>query len=282
MSEQTSTPWWKREIGRKATPADDAVEHAPFVPTLPGVSLLPRAITESIAIRHGARVLALLLVILVALGAVVWWLQGQAIAQAQADLTRAQEANAQLSTEVAALAPAKQLYSEITTLEELVSSTLADQPRAREVLTRLDDAVRAAAGPQGSVDILSAAITYTGLPTPGEALTACPNPDPFSSEITIGCLSFTATAQSRSQVSELLRSLEADPLFVGPYVTSTTSAAPGAEDAGAVSFTGSAGIDVTALAVPATAEQIEAIENPPQPSATPGAESTPAPEQAQP
>jgi hypothetical protein len=261
-------PWWKREIGASRAPSDDSLEHTPFAPTLPQVSLLPSSVRESITITRDAKVLVLLLVILLAVGSAVWWMQGQAIDQAESDLARVQAQNAALQQEKAALAPAAQFYNEITSLENLVSTTLADQPQAQAILRRLDRAVADAGGPT-AVEIVTAAITYTGLPTPGEALTDCPNPDPFASEITIGCLSFTATADSRSAVSDLLRSLEGDPMFVGPYVTTTTATGTSDAEQPTVSFTGSAGIDVTGLAVAPSPEQVDEILNPPQATPSP-------------
>lgn len=263
--------FWTMSIGgsRKRPVADDQVEHEEFIPRLPGVNLLPQRVRDSIAIGRSRTVLLLLIVVLGAATLGLWWMQSGTIEEAEAELARTQELRTELVDQVAALAPAKQFYSEVTALEELVSTTLADQPRAREVLDRLRAAVETTGG-RPPVSILSVAVTYTGVPAAGGPLSTCPNPDPFSERITIGCVSFSATANSRTQVSELLRTLEADPLFVGPYVTSTTAAGAEDEGAGSVTFTGSAGISTDGLENPLTDEEIEAIVNPVTPQESTG------------
>lgn len=255
--------FWTMSIGGSGkSGADDHVEHEEFAPHLPGVNLLPARVRESIAIGKSRTLLLLAIVLLAAATMGLWWMQTGTVQQAEAALARSQKLHAELVDQTAALAPAKQFYSEVSTLEDLISMTLADQPQAREVLDRLNAAV-AATGGKPPIGILSAAVTYTGVPQPGEPLSSCPNPDPFNEEITVGCLTFSASASTRAQVSDLLRSLEADPLFVGPYVTSTTATGADEGGAGSVTFSGSSGISVEGLATPPTPEQIDALLNPP-------------------
>lgn len=267
-----SSSFWTMSIGgTRSKGADDAVAPELFAPTLPGVNLLPTRVRESIEIRKSRTVLLALIAILAAASYGLWWMQSGTIERAQEQLAVAQKLNAELTDQVAALAPAKQFYAEVSALEALVSTTLADQPLSREVLSRLDAAVQETGG-RPPISVLSAAVTYSGIPDPGAALSACPNPDPFNAEITIGCLTFSASADSRTQVSELLRILEADPLFVGPYVTTTTATGADEQGQGSVTFTGSAGISVEGLQTPLTDEQIEAIVNPPVDETAPGAD----------
>ncbi len=245
-----------------STSGDEVVEQEAVTTHLPSVNLLPVRIRESIAIARSRTVLLLMVVLLAAGSTALWWVQGDAISQAEDALSSSQELNDQLSADIATLAPAKNFYNEVTRLEDLVSSTLADQPQAQAVLARLDQAV-ALTGGQPPVAILSAAIAYSGIPDPGGELTTCPNPDPFNTEITIGCLTFSATAANRSQVSDLLRAMEADPMFVGPFVTSTTATGTDTAQAGTVTFTGSAGVSLEGLQSPPSPELLEAILNPP-------------------
>ena len=82
----------------------------------------------------------------------------------------------------------------------------------------------------------------------------------------MGCVNFSATATDRGQVSELLRVLEGDALFVGPFITSTSvssSTEPGQPTE--VSFSGTVGLSPEILETPLTEEQIDAILNPPAP-----------------
>jgi len=267
---------WQMELGAKKDKEaeEELVERPPFVPTLPQVNLLPTQVRDSLAIAKIRKGLILGAVVLPLAAGGLWWLQGSQISQAESTLAAAQAENQQLQADLEALAPVKQMYDQITKLQDLVTSTLAAQPQAALVIERLAAAGEAAGG--NDIDFANAAVTYTGIPAPGGELNPCPNPNPFDVEVTVGCLTFSATAADRAQVSELLRLMEADPLFVGPYVTnSTVTDLEGAADS--VAFAGSAGISVDALATALTPEQLEAILTPPAPepapTASPGAAS---------
>jgi len=268
--------FWSMSIGRSKSAGPTSVEEAvveqeAFHTHLPSVNLLPTRISESIAIAKSRTVLLLMVLLLAAGSIALWWVQGDAISQAERTLAQSQKLNDQLSADIAALAPAKNFYNEVTRLEDLVSSTLADQPQAQAVLAQLDQAV-AITGGRPPVAILSAAITYSGIPDPGGELTTCPNPDPFNTEITIGCLTFSATAANRTQVSDLLRAMEADPMFIGPFVTSTTATGTDTAQAGTVTFTGSAGVSLEGLQTPVAPELLEVILNPPSADDAEGAD----------
>ena len=259
-------------IGKKDLVNDDTpIERPPFTPTLPQVNLLPHSVIESMAmarIRKWA-VVAVVVVLLAAGG--LWWLQGSTIDNAQKDLTAAKQQNVTLQAQVEALAPVNQMYEQITRLQEVVTTTLAAQPLASVVMDRLVQAGQQVTGKPILMTNLD--VTYA-VPKPGDPLSQCPNPDPFGEELTVGCLTFSGTAVDRDQVSQFLRLLEADPLFVGPYVTSTTateiqSGPKGNKTESVVAFTGSTGIAVDALETPLTAEQIDEIVNPKKPEATP-------------
>lgn len=262
-------------IGRKddAESQEEAIERAPFVPTLPQVNLLPQKVRDSMAIARIRRWAIAALVGVVVLTGALWWLQGSTIAQAEADLASATAENARLQADLTALAPVQEMYAQITSLQDLVATTLASQPQAAVVIDRL---AQAGAEAGGDIEFTSVDVTYTGIPAAGEALNTCPNPDPFGTDITIGCLTFSANAANREEVSALLRALDADPLFVGPYVTSTTATELATGGAGnrpqdVVAFSGSTGVSLEALQTLLTPEQVEAILTPPQPEATPSA-----------
>ena len=260
-------------IGRKDADQNlqDRIERPPFQPTLPQVNLLPQQVRDAMAVRRiRGWTLAVLVILVLGVGG-LWWLQGSTITRAEADLAAASAENTRLRQDLEALAPVKQMYEQITRLQGVVTSTLASQPEAAVVFDRLGAAAAAAGG--NDIVLSNAEVNYTGLPQPGGTLNPCPNPDPFGSDVTIGCLTFSATATSRDQVSTLLRELDADPLFVGPYVTSTSITAL-EEGPDSVAFTGSAGISLEALRTQLTAEQIAALTAPPQPTAS----ATPSPE----
>ena len=68
----------------------------------------------------------------------------------------------------------------------------------------------------------------------------CPGPDPFNTKPVIGCITLSGTAQTRSQVGDLVIALSRADLFVEPFI-STTSAADKS-----VTFSGSVGLSQTA------------------------------------
>ncbi|MBI1350195.1 MAG: hypothetical protein GC156_03665 [Actinomycetales bacterium] len=269
---------WQMDIsslGKKdQATGDERLDRPAFQPTLPQVNLLPKSVMESMAMARVRKwtIVAVLLVLVAAGG--IWWLQGSAIDQAQSDLTAAQAENTKLRAQVNALAPVNQMYEQITRLQGVVTTTLAAQPQASVVMDRLVQAGRQVDG--SPIALTNMDITYTGIPQPGGPLSSCPNPDPFGSQITIGCLTFTANATSRDQVSQLLRILEQDPLFIGPYVTSTTASevqagANGNRTQSIVAFSGSAGVSLDGLKTLLTQEQIDAILAPPKPQPSPSA-----------
>lgn len=250
------TSFWTMELGRSSP--DDDVVHPPFQPRLPRVNLLPASVEVRFAARRVRRILYAVAVVLVLAFAGVWWQQSTSIAASEGLLATAQEANAQIREQVDALAPVTALYNQITDEQSLVATALAAQPQAAAVVTRLV----AAGASAGSVGFDSVAVQYHGIPQAGGTLNPCPNPDPFATDITIGCITFSGTAADRAEVAVLLTTLTADPFFVGPYVNNSTIV-QGEDSDGRVSFTGSVGVSADALTEPLTEEQVQEILAPP-------------------
>jgi hypothetical protein len=250
------TSFWTMDLGRSSS--DDDVAHPPFEPRLPRVNLLPASVEIRFAARRVRRILYAVGVVLVLAFAAVWWQQSTSIAASERLLATAQDANAQIRAQVDALAPVTALYNQITDEQALVATALAAQPQAAAVVTRLV----AAGSSAGSVAFDSVAVQYHGIPQSGGTLNPCPNPDPFATDITIGCITFSGTAADRAEVAVLLTTLTADPFFVGPYVNNSTIV-QGEESSGRVSFTGSVGVSTDALTEPLTEEQVQEILTPP-------------------
>jgi hypothetical protein len=255
--------FWSMEIGKKGS-TDERVEHPEFVPTLPKVDLLPQAVRESVALQGVIRWFLVLLALILIAGAGVWYLQANRIADAETSLARAQAEKQVIDKKIAGLAPIKEMYNQIKGQQELVNSTLASQPKATEVLVHLYDVARGSAGPKG-IQFSSASVMYGGIPKPGSESNLCPNPKPFTEGITVGCMTFEGSAVDREHIAAFLSAMEADPMFVGPFVDSSTIALGGTGEDGRVSFSGTTGVSVDALKQPLTPEQIEAITNPPKP-----------------
>ena len=268
-SQKAKKPFWQMELGKKKDVdfGDEEIEHPPFVPTLPRVNLLPPAIRQSVVMRKVRRNLVVVVLLLVIAVAGVWYLQGSRIDDAQTRLNAAQAEGGALQAQVEALAPITVLATALENQKALVDATLASQPQSALVIGRLADDGRQAAGGKG-ITFSNVSIAYQGIPVAGSALNACPNPDPFGTEATIGCTTFNANAADRQEVSRLLEVLEADPLFVGPFVTSTSINLPGSGAAPGVTFAGTVGISLEGLETALTPEQVDALLNPPLPAAT--------------
>lgn len=253
----TSTPFWKLELGKKK-PTSLEVEHPEFERTLPRVNLIPADVRESISVRKIRRGYVFgFLGILVAV-TLVWLMQNGSILEQEARLTAVQNESTTISNQVAALAPVEQLYQQITTQEAFITDAVASEALTSSLLEQL----RAVAGPD--VDYSSISVSFTGIPKPElsahpeTTLNECPNADPFGKEITIGCLTFSAQAPTRADVSKFLVRAEKNTFLVGPYVTASTITQD-ANGNNRLNFSGSAGISLEALRTSLTTEQIAAL-----------------------
>ena len=253
-------------FGRHGGEQDEApLVREAFTPTLPQVNLLPTKVVNAIALgKLRRRSIGAMIVILIGL-ATVWVLQIPAITQAQLGVDSATEKNAQLAMRVKALAPIEQMVTQLKRQQTLVTTTMASQPKASDVVSHLAAAAATAGKP--AISFVTTNIAYQGLPAPGGTLNPCPNPDPFGSRITIGCITFSANATNHQQISQFLTALEADRWFVGPFVSSTTSSTDNVTQKTGILFTGSVGVSTDALATPLTPAQLAAIVSPPKPVA---------------
>ncbi len=255
-------------LARKGSGEEDEVEHEPFTPVLPHVNLLPRSVRDAVAVRKVRRALTALAIVLAVATAGLWYVQGSQITDAEASLARAQVQGAALQTKVTALAPVKAFYAQLNAQQELVVTAMASQPQAARILEHLDAAARAAGG-GSDVQVNDVTILYTAIPSAGGELNSCNSPDPFNTDITIGCAAFSASAKNRQQVAAFLRELAADPFFVGPYVDNSSFDAENEGDPTNLSFGGSTGVSLEGLVTPLTEKQIIALTKPPAPTPTP-------------
>lgn len=251
-------------LHRKRKDRGEEPAAADFAPTLPQVNLLPHRVRESIRMGRVGHRAAWGVGVVAVLTAGLWLAQANAIQQAEQTLSDLQNTNLRLSNRASALAPIEQMATQLQRQQELVTTAVADQPKAAEVLRHLDQAALAG-GPRG-IEFSTVQITYHGIPKVGEVVNPCPNPDPFGAQVTVGCIAYSATARNRDQVTAFLRATEADPWFVGSYVG--TSAVGTQTDTGTatVTFSGTAGLSHQALVTPLTEEQLEILERPPAPA----------------
>lgn len=242
---------------------EEQVEHPDFVRTLPRVNLLPAAVREDIAVKKVRR-RYIAAGILVALGmAGLWYLQGDALSTAELSLQTATSENQHVAAEVKAMTPIKLLTDQIAAQENLVRTTLSSNPQAAAVLSHLQEA--GAQGGRQFITLSDVSVTYSGIPSavsagdPTVVLNPCPTPNPFDTQVAVGCVTFTGTAASRQDVANFLIAAGKDPFFVGAYVDSTTLSTDQVNGPATVTFSGTTGISTNALVVPLTQEQIDAI-----------------------
>lgn len=258
-------PFWKQDLGtllsRHPKPGKTPPQVPADEPPLPVADLIPSAVRETIAARR-ARSVALLLALIVltlATGMWTWWTAE--LNDKQGELATVKATNTTLQTEVTALTPVETLVRQVEAQTGLLQEARASQATSVVIIDRL----RTAARTSGPVSLDSLSISFHPIPAPGEPLNPCPDPDPFGEEISIGCATFSASTDSRDSISRFLQTLEEDPLFVGPFVnTSSIASQVDTPTSERVTFSGSVGVSTEGLVTPLSAEEIEAIVNPPE------------------
>ncbi len=268
-SKKPKRSFWKRDLGSLGKDDEEPIEHPPFVPTLPFVDVLPDKVREAILLRKVRRWLVAIAILVALLLGGIWYLQKAPIDTAEAGLAEAQVMNDQLQASAKALMPVQEMYTQISSQQDVVRSTMASQPQAAAILEHMLTAAGQAGGKK--LDFTTVNVVFQGIPEAGGALNPCPKADPFATDITVGCLSFSASARDRQQVTAFLQALEADGYFVGPYITVTTTDEGVTGEETVVDFTGTTGISPSALQIPLTPEETASLLTPPTPTPTPEA-----------
>ena len=219
------------------------------------VNLIPQLVRNSIAVRRIRKIFIWVGAVVVAAIAAVWLMQSASIMAAQSRIDQARLQAEELGAKVTALAPIGQLYALLDDQEGFLNGALTSQVRTADVL----DAIKADAGKR--VTFSNLAVTVTGIPQPNAQasdIPACPDADPFTTEIIVGCISFTAQGRDREDVSTFLEMADANPFFVDPYVTTTSIGETGGGQP-QVTFSGSTGLSLDALVSPPTTEERDAL-----------------------
>lgn len=264
---QEKVPFWKQDLGtllgRRTKTGETSTNPSFTQPSLPLADLIPSSVREVLAARRARTVSLLLSVIVLALAVGVWAWWTAALEDKKRELASAQATNSSLQQEVNTLTPVETLVRQVEAQTGLLQGARASQPESVTIVDRL----RTTAAASGPVSLDSLSITFHPIPAPGTALNPCPDPDPFAEEISIGCVTFSASTNSRASISRFLQALEMDPLFIGPFVnTSSIAAQIDTPGSGKVTFSGSVGVSTEGLLTRLTAEEIDAIVNPPQES----------------
>jgi Tfp pilus assembly protein PilN len=237
----------RRRPVRDAAPGAESGRKAQGAVELPGVNLLSPSAFERLAVR-GLRIrFGIGCLALVAVAAGAWAVQAARVADAEEQLKTEQAGTSRLTERTNVLQPVKTYVAGVEQQKATVAETMASEVYFSKVLTAMS-----AAAPSGvkieSLDVTLAAPAAAPAPTDGDddkeqdppapvVPSACPGPDPFQTQVVIGCITLSGTAGSRADVGDLVVALGADDSFVEPFITTTTTA-----DASKVSFSGSVGL----------------------------------------
>jgi hypothetical protein len=186
----------------------------------------------------------MVLVLLVAVG---WALQHLRTGSAEEQLAVEKTHTTQLAGQTAELAPVRAFVTTVDQQKVLARDTM----RGEVYLSRVLGGIKRATPPGATVDGLavtvappadSAEAEAAAVAAGDEATAACPGPDPFNTRETIGCVTLSGSAGSRQAVGALVVSLGDDPMFVEPFISTTTTA-----DGEGLVFTGTVGLSTKAF-----------------------------------
>jgi hypothetical protein len=202
---------------------------------VPAVNLLSESEFARLAarrLRHRFAAGAAAMVVLVG-GA--WGFQHLRVDEAHKLLSVEQAETTRLTGQTQVLAPVRTFVSGVAVQQATVRAAMANEVYVSEVLDGIRDAT-----PPGA-QLVTVAVTVT--PTDATAATtagtpvACPGPDPFNTKTVVGCVTLSGTAGSRAEVGDMVIALGDSPLFVEPFIATTTT-----DDGAAVTFSGSVGL----------------------------------------
>jgi hypothetical protein len=216
----------------------DAARSAPAVEApIAGVNLLSPWVLDRLRVRAVRKRLGYGLAALVVLTGGVWVGQQLTLRAARADLAGEVAVGEGLQSRIEDFAPVQAYVAEVQARSGLVHRTMAVELSYSTVLAALD----LARPPGTEFDEVT-----LELPEPEEGepagpargvVAACPGPDPFATRVVVGCVRISGTAPSRAAVSELVRKVGENRLFVEPFVDTTTTRTDEP-----VTFTGSVGL----------------------------------------
>jgi hypothetical protein len=211
---------------------------------LPAVNLLSDSAFARLAarrLRHRFGAGAVAMAVLVA-GA--WGFQHVRVEEARKLVAVEQAETTRLTGQTQVLAPVRTYVSGVAVQQQTVQTAMAGEVYLSDVLDGVRDAT-----PVGA-ELVSVAVTVT--PAAGSTgaegaaavgtVSACPGPDPFNTRTVIGCVTLSGTAGSRAEVGDMVIALGASPLFVEPFISTTTTG-----DTDAVTFSGSVGLSEKVL-----------------------------------
>lgn len=217
---------------------------------LPSVNLLSDSAFERLAARRLRHRFGAGAVAMVAVVAGAWGFQHLRVEEARKLVAVEQAETTRLTGQTQALAPVRTFVNGVAVQQQTVQTAMAGEVYLSDVLDGVRDAT-----PLGaelvSVGVVVAPVgADAAAPGAVGAASACPGPDPFNTRVVIGCVMLSGTAGSRAEVGDMVIALGASPLFVEPFISTTTTG-----DTDAVTFSGSVGLSQEVLSGRYAAEE---------------------------
>lgn len=201
------------------------------------VNLLSDSEFERMSVRRLRQRFVVCAVALALLVGGAWAFQRSRVVESDKLVAVEQAESNRLAAQTQTLAPVRAFVNGVAVQVSTVQVAMAGEVYFSEVL----DGIRAAtpAGAQlATIAVTLADPAAAGVdPVSGAAVSACPGPDPFNTLPVVGCVTVSGTAASRAEVGDLVVALGASPMFVEPFITTTTTG-----EANEVSFNGSVGL----------------------------------------
>lgn len=268
MSEKKSfLPSLSRKKKGEEQPEQNVDLNAPFTPRLPTLNFIPVEVLEGYKLKalqaKFVKGIGVLTVAILALWAALFGLEKMT----QMRVTAAQEEANSYAAEVQTLQPYADyrdaVQSKRTTIGEKMSTEVDTGAIVDELRKISDDTgVSLSSSIQISVSTGEAASPEGGAPAGGGE--GCQAADPFTSQPSIGCVTFTGEGE-RSDVADFIEKLNAHDFFNNTFVPETTSGET-SSFTGSVNYTGgfltNAYADLLSdgeEAAPADAENTEAL-----------------------
>lgn len=219
---------------------------------VPTVNLLSPWAFEAIATRRLRQRFVAAAVVLVLLLGAGWMVQRLRVGQAEEALTAGRAETARLAAQTKELAPVRTYVATVDQQTVTVQEAMKNEVRLSRVLAGLGRATPTGAKvgsvtvtvspPSGGPGTTAAAAPVTPTAAGDGEPSTCPGPDPFNTRVVVGCVTLSGSARSRASVGALVVSLGRDPLFVEPFISTTTTA-----EGDEVTFTGSVGLSTKAF-----------------------------------
>jgi hypothetical protein len=225
----------------------------------PTVNLLsPWTLEAAVTQRLTQRFVAAGVVLLMLIGA-GWAVQHMRTDKAEQELSVHRSQTTRLTAHTRALSPVQTFVTAVDQHKVLARDAMKNEVFLSRVLHGLEQATPAGASvdtvgitvapptpPTKATDGGQATATTgegSAAATPGDGSSVtCPGPDPFKTRTLVGCVTLSGTARSRASVGDLVTDLGNNPLFVEPFISTTTTA-----EGDGLSFTGSVGLSTKAL-----------------------------------